>query len=114
MVVFLTVLPLIVIVNFMSHEHHDDQNDGRMKMIFKQTEKTELQDWITPPQVEIVKVALPAERLEWLAQRAKELKESMGSRYLCHEKNRVRRLDGRSYRPHEVASANVMHMQRAA
>jgi hypothetical protein len=83
-------------------------------MIFKQTEKTELQDWITPPQVEIVKVALPAERLEWLAQRAKELKESMGSRYLCHENNRVRRLDGRSYRPHEVASANVMHMQRAA
>jgi hypothetical protein len=114
MVVFFTALALIVIVNFMSHEHHDDQNDGRMKMIFKQTEKTELQDWITPPQVEIVKVALPAERLEWLAQRAKELKESMGSRYLCHEKNRVRRLDGRSYRPHEVASANVMHMQRAA
>jgi hypothetical protein len=114
MVVFFTALALIVIVNFMSHEHHDDQNDGRMKMIFKQTEKAELQDWITPPQVEIVKVALPAERLEWLAQRAKELKESMGSRYLCHEKNRVRRLDGRSYRPHEVASANVMHMQRAA
>ena len=83
-------------------------------MIFKQTEKAELQDWITPPQVEIVKVAPPAERLQWLAQRAKELKESMGARYLCHEKNRVRRLDGRSYQPHEVASANIMHMQRAA
>lgn len=83
-------------------------------MIFKQTEKAELQDWITPPQVEIVKVAPPAERLEWLAQRAKELKESMGARYLCHEKNRVRRLDGRSYRPHEAARTNVMPMQRAA
>ncbi|MDP9129721.1 MAG: hypothetical protein M3N35_04990 [Candidatus Binatota bacterium] len=83
-------------------------------MLFKQTESAELEDWITPTQVEIVKVAAPAERLEWLAKRAKELKEAMGPRYLCHEKNRVRRLDGRSYRPHEVTRSNVMHMQRAA
>lgn len=83
-------------------------------MIFKPNTSAEVQDWITPPQVEIVKVTAPAERLEWLAQRAKELKEAMGLRYLCHEKNRVRRLDGRSYRPHKVNCSNVMPIQRAA
>ena len=84
-------------------------------MIFKQSTRAELQDWITPPQVEIVKVATPAaERLEWLAQRAKELKEAMGPRYLCHEKNRVRRLDGRSYRPHESSRSNLTRIKRAA
>ncbi|HZA95653.1 MAG TPA: hypothetical protein VE421_05910 [Burkholderiaceae bacterium] len=45
-----------------------------------------------------------AERLEWLTWRALELKQAMGSRYLCHEKNRVRRLDGRSYQAHQQAS----------
>ncbi len=74
-------------------------------MLFKQTESAELQDWITPPQVEIVKVSAPAERLDSLAQRAKELKEAMGPRYLCHEKNRVRRLDAC---PPADASAEVI------
>ena len=83
-------------------------------MIFKANTKAQLEDWITPSQVEIVKVTPPAERLEWLAQRAKELKEAMGTRYLCHEKNRVRRLDGRSYRPREVTCSNVRPMKRAA
>ena len=78
-------------------------------MLFKNSD-SEVQDWITPSQVEIVKVAAPTERLERLAQRAKELKEAMGSRYLCHENNRVRRLDGRSYRPHD-ATTNAMCMQ---
>jgi hypothetical protein len=86
---------------------------GRITVIFKPSTSAEVQDWITPSQVEIVRVTPPAERLEWLAQRAKELKETMGPRYLCHEKNRVRRLDGRSYRPHEATRSNVRPMQRS-
>ena len=82
-------------------------------MIFKPPTTAVLQERITPSQVNIVKVTPPAERLEWLAQRAKELKEAMGPRYLCHEKNRVRRLDGRSYRPHEATRSNVRPMQRS-
>jgi hypothetical protein len=87
---------------------------GRITVIFKPNTSAEVQDWITPSQVEIVKVTPPAERLEWLAQRAKELKEAMGPRYLCHEKNQVRRLDGRSYRQLEVTRSNVRPIQRAA
>ena len=83
-------------------------------MLFKQTESAELQDWITPPQVEIVKVSAPAERLESLAQRAKELKEAMGPRYLCHEKNQVRRLDGRNYRPSDAGGVTLRSLKRAA
>jgi len=64
----------------------------------------QVSDWITPSHVEIIRVQPPTERLEWLARRAKELKEAMGSRYLCHEKNRVRRLDGRSYQAHQATS----------
>lgn len=71
-------------------------------MIFKPNASAEVQDWITPPQIEIVKVTPSAERLQWFAQRAKELREAMGSRYLCHEKNRVRRLDGASYRARDT------------
>ena len=56
----------------------------------------ELHDAITPPAIQLVKVETPAEKLEWLAKRAKEAKEKMGSSYLCHEKNRVRRLDEQS------------------
>lgn len=96
MVGFLLHLAPILIVNPMSSGDHDDQTSTGDHMIFKQDESAQLHDWITPQQVEIVKVAAPAERLQWLAQRAKELKDSMGPRYLCHEKNRVRRLDGRS------------------
>lgn len=83
-------------------------------MIFKPDASAEVQDWITPPQVEIVKMTPPAERLEWFAQRAKELKEAMGQRYLCHEKNRVRRLDAASYRPREAVRINVRSINWAA
>lgn len=82
-------------------------------MLFKPSMSTEIEDWITPAQVEVVKVATPSEQLERIQQRAKELREAMGPRYLCHEKNRVRRLDGRSYRP-RTASTNVRAMKRAA
>ncbi len=83
-------------------------------MILKPSRHGDIEDWITPPQVEILKVTPPAERLEWFAMRAKELKETMGSRYLCHEKNRVRRLDGRSYRSHDMTRSNVMSIHKAA
>ena len=83
-------------------------------MLFKPRMSAAIEDWITPAQVEVVKVAPPAEQLERIQQRAKELREAMGPRYLCHEKNRVRRLDGRSYRPRGTNSGNVRAMKRAA
>ena len=82
-------------------------------MIFKPDASAEVQDWLTPLQVEIVKVTPPTEQLEWFTQRAKELREAMGPRYLCHEKNRVRRLDGTSYRAREAVN-NVRSINRAA
>lgn len=82
-------------------------------MLFKPSMSAEIHDWITPAQVEVVRVATHAEQLERIQQRAKELREAMGPRYLCHEVNRVRRLDGRSYRP-RTASTNVRAMKRAA
>lgn len=83
-------------------------------MIFKPGTSAEIQDWITPPQVEVVKVATHSEQLERIQQRARELREAMGPRYLCHEKNRVRRLDGRTYRPRGAVSTNVRAIKRAA
>lgn len=83
-------------------------------MLFKPSMSAEIHDWITPLQVEVVKVATHSEQLARIQQRAKELQEAMGPRYLCHEKNRVRRLDGKSYRPRTVASSNVRAMKRAA
>lgn len=83
-------------------------------MIFKPSTSAAVQDWITPPQVEVVKVATHTEQLERIQRRAKELREAMGPRYLCHEKNRVRRLDGRTYRPRSTVSANDRAMKQAA
>ena len=83
-------------------------------MLFKPSMSAEIQDWITPPQVELVKVATHTEQLARIQQRANELREAMGPRYLCHEKNRVRRLDGRSYRPRPATSTNIRAMKRAA
>jgi hypothetical protein len=83
-------------------------------VMLKPSMSAEIQDWITPRQVEVVKVETPAEQLERIQQRAKELREAMGPRYLCHEKNRVRRLDGRTYRPRGAINANVRAIKRAA
>lgn len=76
----------------------------RSSVISKSKTATQVEDWVTPSHVEIIRVKPTAERLEWLARRAEALKQAMGSRYLCHEKNRVRRLDGRSYQAHQSAS----------
>jgi hypothetical protein len=83
-------------------------------VMFKPSMSAEIQDWITPRQVEVVKVSTHADQLERIQQRAKELKEAMGPRYLCHEKNRVRRLDGRTYRPRGAINTNVRAIKRAA
>lgn len=83
-------------------------------MMLKPSMSAEILDWITPRQVEVVKVETRAEQLERIQQRAKELREAMGPRYLCHEKNRVRRLDGRTYRPRGTISTNVRAIKRAA
>ena len=73
-----------------------------------------VEDWITPQQVDYVKVAPPSEQTERIRQRVMELREAMGPRYLCHEKNRVRRIDGRSYSLREKSSKNVRALKRAA
>ena len=73
-----------------------------------------IEDWITPKQVDYVKVETPAEQLERIRQRAKELREAMGSRYLCHEKNRVRRIDGRSFSPPTAPGRKFRALKRAA
>ncbi|MEP6608436.1 MAG: hypothetical protein ABJA83_07125 [Burkholderiaceae bacterium] len=83
-------------------------------MIFKQRISAEIEDWITPAHVEVVKVGPHSAQLERIQQRVNELREAMGPRYLCHEKNRVRRLDGRSYRPRSVTGAAVRAVKRAA
>ena len=73
-------------------------------MISKSKTAAQVKDWVTPSHVVIIRVEPTAERLEWLARRAAELKQAMGPRYLCHEINRVRRLDGRSYQAHRSTS----------
>ena len=83
-------------------------------MMFKPSRSAEIHDWITPRHVELVRVETPAEQLERIRQRAKELREAMGPRYLCHEKNRVRRLDGRTTRPRGATGTNVRAIKRAA
>lgn len=80
--------------------------------MFKPSASAEVQDWITPSQVEVVRVTTHPERLERIKQRAGELREAMGPRYLCHEKNQVQRFDGRNYRPREAIGSNIRIMKR--
>ena len=47
-------------------------------MISKSKTGAQVKDWITPSHVEIIRVKPPAERLEWLARRAEELKAGDG------------------------------------
>ncbi len=86
--------------------------NGELTVIFKSHAGAEIEDWITPPQVEVVRITTQAEQLERIQQRARELREQMGPRYLCNEQNRVRRLDGRSYAPREATGANVRAIKR--
>ncbi len=88
--------------------------DWEEAVIFKPSTNAGIQDWITPSHVEVVKVETHAAQLDRIQQRAKELREAMGARYLCHENNRVRRLDEQKYRPRSVLSANATVINRAA
>ena len=51
------------------------------------------EDDITPEHVEIVRLPAPAKYDLELEVKAR--KEALGTRYLCHEANRVYRLDGK-------------------
>ena len=81
-------------------------------VMFKPSVSAEVQDWITPLHVDVLNVTTPAERLERIMQRARELREQMGPRYLCSEQNRVRRLDGRVYLPRETISPSITRTKR--
>ncbi len=80
--------------------------------MFRPSANTEVQDWITPAQVSVVKVAAPAERFEQIMQRVRELREEMGPRYLCNQHNRVQRLDGRTFKTVASPGANVRPIKR--
>ncbi|MBA2413559.1 MAG: hypothetical protein H0V63_12155 [Burkholderiaceae bacterium] len=80
--------------------------------MFKSSASAEVTDWITPPQVQVLKVTTSAERLERITQRARELREEMGPRYLCNEKNRVQRLDGRIFGVRQAVGENVRPIKR--
>ena len=82
--------------------------------MFKPSASAVVQDWITPPHVEVISVLAQRDRYERIKRRAKELREQMGQRYLCHENNRVSRLDGRVYKPREANGVNVRPLRRKA
>src|SRR5215203_484025 len=75
-------------------------------MKFKQDPSVQIKDSITPPQIDVVKVATPAEQLERIRQRVQNIREEMGSRYLCHEQNRVRRIDTPEAAPPSTSKPN--------
>ncbi|MDQ3445177.1 MAG: hypothetical protein M3496_03230 [Pseudomonadota bacterium] len=81
--------------------------------MFKPNTRAEVRDWITPEQVEVVKMTPPVGQFERIMQKVALLREQMGPRYLCSEKNRVQRLDGKSYAPRPRA-ANVRSIKRKA
>ena len=80
--------------------------------MFKVKPRPEIHDWITPEQVEVIKVPPPAGQFERVMQKVALLREQMGPRYLCSEKNRVKRLDGKSYGPRPAT--NVRSIRRKA
>ena len=82
--------------------------------MFKHSARAEIRDWITPEQVELVKVTRPVGQFERIMQKVALLREQMGPRYLCSEKNRVRRLDGKSYALRPTASNVRPHKRKVA
>ncbi len=82
--------------------------------MFKANARPEICDWITPEQVEVVKVTPPAGQFERIMEKVARLREQMGPHYLCSEKNRVRRLDGKSYAPRPAANVRSIKRKAAA
>ena len=62
-------------------------------MKFKRGESFSIKFSNTPPQVDVTKVATSAEQLERIRERAKNVREAMGTRYVFHEQNRVQRIE---------------------
>ena len=62
-------------------------------MKFKRGESFRIGFSTTPPQVDVSKVATSAEQLERIRERAKNVREAMGTRYVFHEQNRVQRIE---------------------
>jgi hypothetical protein len=62
-------------------------------MKFKRGEGFPIKFSTTPPQVDVTKVAPSAEQLERIRERAKNVREAMGTRYVFHEQNRVQRIE---------------------
>jgi hypothetical protein len=89
-----------------------ETDHNKEEVMFKPSASAVVQDWITPPHVEVISVATQAGQFERIMQRAKELREQMGPRYLCHQQNRVSRRDGRVFNPLEAANNNVRRIQR--
>ena len=82
--------------------------------MFKVKPRPEVRDWITPEQVEVVKMTPPVEQFERVMQKVALLREQMGPRYLCSEKNRVQRLDGKSYAPRPPTNVRSIKRKAAA
>ena len=85
----------------------------RRTVMFRSNVSDEVTDRITPEHVQVVKITPPAEQFERFMQKVRLLREQMGPRYLCSEKNRVRRLDGKTYAPRTI-DANVRPIKRKA
>jgi hypothetical protein len=62
-------------------------------MKFKRGESFPIKFSTTPPQIDVIKVATSEEQLERIRERAKNVREAMGTRYVFHEQNRVRRIE---------------------
>jgi hypothetical protein len=62
-------------------------------MKFKRGETFPIKFSTTPPQVDVSKVATSAEQVERIRERAKNVREAMGTRYVFHEQNRVQRIE---------------------
>src|SRR5215212_7640860 len=75
-------------------------------MKFKQDPSVQIKDSITPAQIDVVKVETPAEQVERIRERVQKLREQMGPSYLCHEQNRVRRIDAPEAAPPSTPKPN--------
>jgi hypothetical protein len=71
-------------------------------------------DWLTPASVELVKLETPAEHLARVHEKFLEQKLLMGTKHLLHPKNRVRRLDGKSYAKEKPTNVQPLKRKIAA
>src|SRR5688572_31017711 len=64
-----------------------------VNMKFKRGEGFPIKFSTTPPQIDVIKVATSVEQLERTRERAKNVREALGTRYVFHEQNRVQRIE---------------------